>query len=112
MKKNDMEAHIKERLPYLISEQKNAWKENERLRKEFIADYSPSRILNMDLDDFVQGKESKTSFCYRIEHSLICLGSMSGAQVSKFGVWYDKDQELYRTSVSRWGMIQIKLLRI
>ena len=49
----------------------------------------------MTIDEYVQGKQSKTSFCYILERSLKDLGNMTGQYATKFGVWYSKEKGEY-----------------
>lgn len=71
-------------------------------RQEFIKQFPPNQILNMQLDDYVVGKE-KESFCYWLETTLRPLGSIKGGSTAdkKFGVYYNKENEEYRT-IQKW----------
>lgn len=52
----------------LSLEKKEKW-------KEFIEKYNVDYIKNtMDIDDYITGKQSKTSFCYIVENGLMFLG--------------------------------------
>ena len=62
-----------------------------KIRDEFVRKYSPAKIAAMTIDEYVQGKQSKTSFCYILERSLKGLGNMSGQYATKFGVRYSKE---------------------
>lgn len=66
-----------------------------KIRDEFVRKYSPAKIAAMTIDEYVQGKQSKTSFCYILERSLKGLGNMSGQYATKFGVWYSKENGDY-----------------
>lgn len=78
----------------------------ERLRAKFVRDFPPNRINALSVDEYIQGKRSKTSFCYRLETGLVKLGNMKGATSKKFGLYYGKygnDRvEKYRIS-KRYG---------
>ena len=63
------------------------------LQEKFVKDFSPNRILQLKLDEYIQGKGSKKSFCYRLETGLIKLGNMKGATSHKFGIYYGKEGE-------------------
>lgn len=66
-----------------------------KIRDEFVHKYNPSKIASMTIDEYVQGKQSKTSFCYILERSLKGLGNMTGQYATKFGVWYSKEKGDY-----------------
>ena len=73
-----------------------------KLRKDFVKKFTVDKISKMKLDDYVQGKQNKESFCYGVEWLLDPLGKIVGSNCSKFGIYYsEKDQE-YRF-VSRFG---------
>ena len=65
------------------------------VRDKFVKSFNPERIKTMKLDDYVQGKGSRESFCYFIEKGLDGLGSITGATAMKFGVYYDKHNKQY-----------------
>jgi hypothetical protein len=50
----------------------------------------------LTLDEYVQGKGSKDSFCYWVERKLTDLGHIQGAMADKFGVYYSKERKSYR----------------
>ena len=59
--------------------------------KSFVDRFNVDYIMNeMQLDDYVMGKESKTSFCYIIERGLSFIGGIQGATAYKFGIYYGK----------------------
>ena len=66
-----------------------------KIRDEFVRKYNPAKIAAMTIDEYVQGKQSKTSFCYILERSLKGLGNMTGQYATKFGVWYSKEKGDY-----------------
>jgi hypothetical protein len=66
-----------------------------KIREEFVRKYNPAKIAAMTIDEYVQGKQSKTSFCYILERSLKGLGNMTGQYATKFGVWYSKEKGDY-----------------
>lgn len=59
-----------------------------KLRDKFVKEYTSAAIRILDIDDFVTGKGSKTSFCYRIETELNDWGNIHGSFAMKFGVYY------------------------
>ena len=79
-----------------LAEVLKAEKENEVLRKEFVKDFDRKSIADMTIDDYIVGKKSTTSFCYRLEYDLDCLGRIHGRGSSKFGVWYSLDDAIYQ----------------
>ena len=56
----------------------------------------------LTIDDYVQGKQSKTSFCYILERTLRMLGNIGGQPSSKFGIWYSPSEMRYKYD-SRFG---------
>lgn len=85
---------------------KDKEKEIEKLRVRFVADYSKDSILNMKIDEYINGKGDRNTFCNRIETELRDLGNMKGAFATKFGVYYGTfgayTEKKYR-NVSKWG---------
>lgn len=79
-----------------LKEVLRAEKANEVLRKEFVMDFDRKRIADMTIDDYIVGKKSTTSFCYRLERGLDCLGRITGQNASKFGVWYSPKEAKYK----------------
>ena len=64
-----------------------------KLRDHFVQHYTSARIKSLAIDDFVTGKESKTSFCYRIETELNSWGNIQASYPKKFGVYYGHNGE-------------------
>lgn len=58
------------------------------LRTRFVTDYSIEAIRQMLIDEYINGKGDRTSFCNRIEAELKDWGNMKGAFATKFGVYY------------------------
>ena len=73
-----------------IEEYEESEKKNEALRKKFIEDYTIDSILGLSVDQYVIGKGTNDSFCYRIEEELRELGDIHGAFAYKFGMYYGK----------------------
>src|ERR1017187_2279709 len=69
--------------------------ELEKRRREFASKFPPSRIPLLSLDDYVEGKGSKDSFCYWVEWTTPELGNIKGRNASKFGVFFDQDTQRY-----------------
>ena len=59
-----------------------------KVREDFVQRFSPVKIASMKIDDYVIGRQSKTSFCYELERKLDQLGRITGQPSSKFGIWY------------------------
>ena len=89
MNRLEMQDIIKERVPLLIEQHQDEWKEYEKLRQAFVRDYPIDQIRNLTLDEYVNGKgESNRSFCYRLEYQLRGLGDISGSPCTQYGVWF------------------------
>lgn len=72
-----------------------------KAREDFVARFTLNTIQNMSIDDFVIGRadideKGRESFCYLIERKMQQLGDMRGSFVSKFGVWYSKEEQDYK----------------
>lgn len=72
-------------------------------REFFVNKFTINNILQLSIEDFVIGRaeiddKGKESFCYLIERSMLNLGDMRGAYVSKFGVWFSKKNNKYEYS--------------
>lgn len=70
-------------------------------RQYFINKFALTNIMNMTLDEFVIGRadideKGRDTFCYLIERTMQGLGDMRGSFVSKFGVWYSKEEHEYK----------------
>ena len=59
-----------------------------QLRDSFVKYYTSERIGKLALDEYVVGKQSKSSFCYRIETELNDYGNIHGSPSVKFGIWF------------------------
>ena len=67
-----------------------------KAREDFVNKFTPAKIASMRIDEYVQGKQSKTSFCYVLERSLKMLGNIAGQYATKFGVWYSSEEQKYK----------------
>ncbi|MBE9468621.1 MAG: DUF3883 domain-containing protein [Bacteroidetes bacterium] len=63
------------------------------LQQAFVQDFTINRIKELTLDDYIEGKGSHTSFCYRIERQLDKIGNMRGSTAEVFVVYYGKKGE-------------------
>ena len=101
-KNNTIEERIKrfvEEYPYEDFCEKI--KKDLEAREYFVNKFTLTNIINMTLDEFVIGKaeiddKGRETFCYLLERSMQNLGQMLGAFVSKFGVWYAKEEGMYK----------------
>lgn len=107
MNRLEMKTQVSERVPLLAKRDEAEWKEAEKLRKQFVTDYSLSKINRLTLDQYVIGKGSANlSFCYRLERDLDILGRILGARADKFGVYYGKtksDTTVRYRFAQHWG---------
>ncbi len=73
-------------------------KEIEKIRQEFVSKFSILKLKNMDIDEYIQGKGSRESFCYIIERKLEDFGKISGTTPAdkRFGIYYDKKSKDYK----------------
>lgn len=67
-----------------------------KVRENFVQKFSPAKIASMKIDDYVIGRQSKTSFCYELERKLDQLGRITGQPSSKFGIWYSPQIDDYK----------------
>ncbi len=67
-----------------------------KARKDFVRRFNPNKINSMTIEEYVIGKQSKTSFCYLIERRLDSLGRITGQPSSKFGIWYSPEYQKFK----------------
>lgn len=67
-----------------------------KAREDFVQKFSPVKIASMKIDEYVIGRQSKTSFCYELERKLDQLGRITGQPSSKFGIWYSPQIDDYK----------------
>lgn len=67
----------------------------EGLQKTFVNDFPIKTIQGLSLDEYIEGKGSHTSFCYRLERQLGVIGDMRGSTVAVFVVYYSKKKSTY-----------------
>jgi hypothetical protein len=84
-------------------------KKLDALRARFVRDFPREQIPNLTLDDYVQGKQDKTTFCYRLERETAALGHIQGSPAIKFGVYYEKDSKTYRFKAKKFSDAQVAL---
>lgn len=95
----------KELLPQEEYEKRIA--DDKKVLDEFVNRFDINYIMNMGIDDYVTGRSTiddtgKNSFCYLLEFKMRQLGDMRGATVEKFGIWYSKEDNMYR-NLSKYG---------
>lgn len=86
---------------FSVSDAIEGRKQLNKLRAEFVKDFSLKHISEMKIDEYVIGKGNH-SFCYRIERDLDGLGTILGTFSIKFGVFFSKGANQY-TFAKRWG---------
>lgn len=65
----------------------------EDLRKQFLRKFAQDKLSDLQIDQYVEGKGNKDSFCNWLENRLVELGSMSGANAFKFGIYYGRTKK-------------------
>ena len=99
----ELQTEFEPKRKNILSEFKNI----EVLRKKFVKDYSVNKIINLKLDEYVVGKDDKSSFCNRLENELNPWGNIHGSNAKKFGLYFgvlgnDKERK-YRIGKRRFG---------
>ena len=82
---------------FILHTSEKEYKPLYKAREEFVKKFTPAKIASMKIDEYVQGKQSKTSFCYILERTLKNLGNIEGQYATKFGVWYSSKEQKYKT---------------
>lgn len=77
---------------YDLKRQLNAphFKYLNEIQSQFVADFSIDTIKELNIDDYVIGKGSPNSFCYRLEQGLSVIGDMRAGTSTKFVVYFGK----------------------
>jgi hypothetical protein len=100
-----MAVLIDERIPFLENKHAEILIRAENLRTKFTAAYPIAKIKGLTKEKYVIGKGS-TTFCYRLEREMNCLGGILGSNAFKFGVYYGKTKsdkrQIYRYR-EHWG---------
>ena len=72
------------------------------LRAQFVSDFPPDNILNIEIDNYVEGKRladadepNRKTFCYRLEFGLPGFGNIGGVNATKFGIYYSPKDKKY-----------------
>jgi hypothetical protein len=61
-----------------------------KLQQTFVKDFPISIIKDLMIDEYIEGKGSRTSFCYRLERQLGIIGNMRGSTSAVFVVYFGK----------------------
>lgn len=72
--------------------------EFEKMKKQqdFIRRFPQGGISKLSMDDYVEGKGSRDSFCYWLEFGTSDIARIGGRPgTHKFGVWYEKKSGMY-----------------
>lgn len=77
------------------------YKELEKLRGDFERRFSPAKIRNLSIDEYVEGrrindKVNEDTFCYWVERKTIDLGWIIGARADKFGLYCNVKTQKYK----------------
>jgi hypothetical protein len=86
----------------LFGKSKITEKEAMEIRSQFVSDFPPDKILNIEIDNYVEGKKledtnepNRKTFCYRLEFELDGFGSLGGVNAIKFGIYYSPSDKKY-----------------
>jgi MoxR-like ATPase len=86
--------------------------ENEamKLRAQFVLDFPADNILDIEIDNYVQGKRppdadepNRKTFCYRLEFGLPGFGNIGGGNAIKFGIYYSSKEKKYVYKENRFS---------
>lgn len=72
------------------------------LVKQFVIDYTVTKLQKLGKEDYVYGLGKDDTFCYRVTHELQQWGSIRNGTPNKFGFYFDPRQKKYLT-VSKFG---------
>lgn len=79
-------------------------KEQLKIRDRFVKQFTLDKLKTMSIDDYVEGKDSKSSFCYQIEHKMKSIGDIRGSFAnSKFVLHYSKEKKDYTFQSGKFG---------
>jgi len=67
----------------------------EKERKRFVKEFSKPKLKKLKIDDYIEGKKNRESFCYFIENTLREYGDIHGTPARQFGVYYNKERKEY-----------------
>lgn len=83
---------------------KKRHEEELKIRDKFVKQFTLDKLKLMTIDDYVEGKGSKASFCYQIEFGMQWLGQIRGSFAnSKFVLHYSKEKKDYTFQSGKFG---------
>jgi len=91
-----LEVELKHSLEtFEIQRQRDAsyFQKLELLQQQFVIDFPISVIRSLKLDEYIEGKGSHSTFCYRLERQLDEIGNMRGSTAAVFVVYFGKKGE-------------------
>jgi hypothetical protein len=82
-----------------LKKHKSKFADLESLREEFIRRFPMEQLAKLPLEQYVVGRQKKTTFCYWLETRLRELGSIKGGTTagSKFGIYFGRTKQDSRT---------------
>lgn len=76
-------------------------------REAFVAYFTPDHIAQMSIDEYASGKgKTDSNFCYTLEFGLRGLGSMGTVYANKYGVWYSKEDQVYKFDTKKYQDVE------
>lgn len=88
---------LKKAIKEFLTQDINDYSKIEKVRLSFENQYNEKNILALNIDDYVIGKGSNTTFCYKLEYAMTSIGEIRGATADKYWVYYDDKAKIYRT---------------
>ena len=83
---------------------KKRHEEQLKIRDKFVKQFTLDKLKLMTIDDYIEGKGSKASFCYQIEFGMQWLGQIRGSFAnSKFVLHYSKEKKDYTFQSGKFG---------
>ena len=86
----------------ILGRRKITEKEAMELRAQFVLDFPADNILDIEIDNYVQGKRlpnadepNRKTFYYRLEFGLLGFGNIGGGNAIKFGIYYSSKEIFY-----------------
>lgn len=92
------------------SKLKNMFKENEKIRKEFMDRFPINSLKTLTKEAYSIGEAYQDSFYYWLERKTEELGNICGTTVNKFGLWYSTKDKEYRTTMEFGNCHQLSRL--
>ena len=80
-----------------------------KLQAQFLVDFPPTRISEMNIDDYVIGKidpnmgeNDEHNFCYQLEFGIRGFGGIGGTPATKYGIYCDKKTQKYKYNKDKY----------